>query len=142
MQIAIMELKCTIQQYAWGKHGQNSEVALLNRGGDPDFMIYNAMPYAELWMGTHPNGPSILKGSSKKLGAWIKAHPASLGAKVTEKFGVQLPFLFKVLSINEALSIQAHPDKVFHQTTKLKHFVLIVKTTFNLSCTAFMPLMR
>lgn len=122
-----MELRCTIQQYAWGKHGQNSEVALLNSSGDPDFMIDDAMPYAELWMGTHPNGPSLLKGSSQKLGDWIKAHPASLGAKVTEKFGVQLPFLFKVLSINQALSIQAHPDKVFYHATKLKLSILRAK---------------
>lgn len=137
-----MELKCTVQQYAWGKLGKDSEVALLSCGGDPDFMIDNTMPYAELWMGTHPNGPSVLKGSSQKLGNWIKSHPGSLGSKVTEKFGVQLPFLFKVLSVNQALSIQAHPDKVFCQTTKLKHFVLIVKVTFNHSCTMFMPVMR
>jgi mannose-6-phosphate isomerase len=120
VQIAVMELRCTVQQYAWGKLGLSSEVALLNRGGDLDFVVYETMPYAELWMGTHPNGPSILKGSSQKLLRWIQAHPDSLGAKVTEKFGVQLPFLFKVLSIRQALSIQAHPDKVLHQFTKPK----------------------
>lgn len=117
MQIVVMELRCAIQKYAWGKRGRNSEVALLNYGGDPDFMIDDAMPYAELWMGTHPNGPSILKNSSQKLDDWIKAHPESLGAKVTKKFGAQLPFLFKVLSISQALSIQAHPDKVFDRTS-------------------------
>ncbi|PSN37566.1 Mannose-6-phosphate isomerase [Blattella germanica] len=106
-----MELRCAVQQYAWGKYGQNSEVAALNSNGDPDFMIDDDMPYAELWMGTHPNGPSILKGSSQKLSEWIIAHPDSLGTKVRQKFGIQLPFLFKVLSINQALSIQAHPDK-------------------------------
>ncbi|KAJ9590035.1 hypothetical protein L9F63_016851, partial [Diploptera punctata] len=97
--------------YAWGKRGRNSEVALLNSSGDPDFMIDDNMPYAELWMGTHPNGPSILKGSSQKLSEWIVANPESLGYETREKFGVQLPFLFKVLSVNQALSVQAHPDK-------------------------------
>jgi mannose-6-phosphate isomerase len=98
-------------------------VALLHSSSNPDFTIDDATPYAELWMGTHPNGPSVLKGSSQELGDWIQTHPTSLGAKVTEKFGVQLPFLFKVLSVNQALSVQAHPDKVFHRTTEL----LIVK---------------
>jgi mannose-6-phosphate isomerase len=34
-----------------------------------------------------------------------------LGADVTERFGAQLPFLFKVLAAERALSIQAHPRK-------------------------------
>ena len=113
-----MELRCAIQQYAWGKFGRHSEVALLNSSGDPDFMIDETMPYAELWMGTHPNGPSILKGSSQKLSEWIIANPESLGTKVQQKFGIQLPFLFKVLSVNQALSIQAHPDKVRYRNSK------------------------
>ena len=36
------------------------------------------------------------------------------GDKVLKRFPVkgQLPFLFKVLSVNKSLSIQAHPNKV------------------------------
>ncbi|CAB4273579.1 unnamed protein product [Prunus armeniaca] len=34
-----------------------------------------------------------------------------LGEKVVQKWGSDLPFLFKVLSVAKALSIQAHPDK-------------------------------
>lgn len=30
---------------------------------------------------------------------------------MAEKFGGELPFLLKILSIRQALSIQAHPDK-------------------------------
>jgi mannose-6-phosphate isomerase len=115
-----MELRCSIQQYAWGKCGRSSEVALLHSSSNPAFTIDEAVPYAELWMGTHPNGASVLKGSGQELGLWIQTHPTSLGAKVTEKFGVQLPFLFKVLSVNQALSVQAHPDKVFHQAIELR----------------------
>lgn len=116
-----MELNCTIQHYAWGKYGRSSEVALLNSSGNPDFVIDDAMPYAELWMGTHPNGPSVLKSSSQKLGDWIHAHPESLGAKTKEKFGGQLPFLFKVLSVNQALSVQAHPDKTLAEQLHHEH---------------------
>lgn len=124
-----MELKCTLQQYAWGKYGRSSEVALLNSSGNPDFVIDDAMPYAELWMGTHPSGPSVLRSSSQKLGDWIHSHPESLGAKSKEKFGLQLPFLFKVLSVNQALSIQAHPDKVFFIMSKLSIAALSVQET-------------
>jgi mannose-6-phosphate isomerase len=70
-------------------------------------------PYAELWMGTHPSGPSVLAGSSTTLKAAIEAHPALLlGDAVHGRWGAELPMLFKVLSVASALSIQAHPDKV------------------------------
>lgn len=36
---------------------------------------------------------------------------AYLGASVSKRFEGKLPFLFKVLSVDTALSIQAHPDK-------------------------------
>lgn len=48
----------------------------------------------------------------KTLGQWIANNPGCLGSKVKEVFKGQLPFLFKVLSVNTALSIQAHPTKV------------------------------
>lgn len=47
-------------------------------------------------MGTHPNGPSALWDSPEV--------PLS-------KLYPNLPYLFKVLSVGTALSIQAHPDK-------------------------------
>merc|ERR1712093_570514 len=34
-----------------------------------------------------------------------------MGHDITSKYSSKLPFLFKVLSINKALSIQAHPNK-------------------------------
>lgn len=51
-------------------------------------------------------------GSGEVLGEYIRRQPGVLGFPVIEKFGEQLPFLFKVLSVNQALSIQAHPNKV------------------------------
>jgi mannose-6-phosphate isomerase class I len=64
-------------------------------------------------MGTHPSGPSTLAEgnlSGEQLLAYIRDHPEILG-DAASKFGVDLPFLFKVLSVNTALSIQSHPDK-------------------------------
>ena len=58
-------------------------------------------------MGTHPNGPSMLKGiGSPSLLEYIEKDPKMLGEESRKIFGDQLPFLFKVLSVNKALSIQ------------------------------------
>jgi mannose-6-phosphate isomerase len=66
-------------------------------------------------MGTHPNVPAKLSSSSETtLASHLTSNPALIGDKVSSKFEVKdgnLPFLFKVLSIGTALSIQAHPDK-------------------------------
>lgn len=107
------ELKCAVQQYAWGKLGTKSLAAEFAASGRPDdFCINGTDPYAELWMGTHPNGPSLLKGvGAPSLADHIAKKPEMLGAKSREIFGDQLPYLFKVLSVNKALSIQAHPNK-------------------------------
>ncbi|CAL4183520.1 unnamed protein product, partial [Meganyctiphanes norvegica] len=106
-----MELSCAVQQYAWGVMGGDSSVAQMAQAGLPDFTVQQDKPYAELWMGTHPNGPAVIKGSKQSLGEYISQHPEVLGASVRKIFGDQLPFLFKVLSVNKALSIQAHPNK-------------------------------
>ena len=64
----------------------------------------------QLWMGTHPKGPSLIASSGESLAKWIESHPSSLGD--LQQLYNKLPFLFKVLSVNIALSIQVHPDKV------------------------------
>jgi mannose-6-phosphate isomerase len=108
-----MELKCAVQQYAWGKVGTKSAVAEFAANGRPDdFCVDGTAPYAELWMGTHPNGPSKLTGiGAPTLAEHIAKNPAMIGEDSRKRFGDTLPFLFKVLSVNKALSIQAHPDK-------------------------------
>lgn len=54
----------------------------------------------------------FLSGTGNLLSSYIKEHPKSLGSNISQKFGSDLCFLFKVLSVNQALSIQAHPEKV------------------------------
>jgi mannose-6-phosphate isomerase class I len=69
-------------------------------------------------MGTHPRGDAkILDNhiSQKTLGQWIAENQDCLGSKVKNTFNGKLPFLFKVLSVETALSIQAHPNKVLDQ---------------------------
>lgn len=65
-------------------------------------------------MGTHVKSPSGVVGSSASLPQILAANPHLIGSEVSNKFPTSpgnLPFLFKVLSINKALSIQTHPDK-------------------------------
>ncbi|KAL1566600.1 mannose-6-phosphate isomerase [Salvia divinorum] len=126
----IVRLRCSVKRYEWGKVGEESGVARLyasNSGEEID----GDEPFAEFWMGTHDSGPSTVvpncqirsagverEGGFKRdhsnlvsLKDWIEQNPAVLGDKVFQKWGPNLPFLFKVLSVSKALSIQTHPDK-------------------------------
>jgi hypothetical protein len=56
----VFPLRCSVQKYAWGKFGADSLVAKLAAKNDTDITIDAKTPYAELWMGTHPSGPSMV----------------------------------------------------------------------------------
>lgn len=62
-------------------------------------------------MGTHPSLPSKDLNTGRSLLDIVDDNHALIGTDVTERYGNKLPFLFKVLSITKALSIQAHPNK-------------------------------
>ena len=65
-------------------------------------------------MGTHPKSPSRVFESNAVLSEHLAAHPELIGKRVADRFDASngnLPFLFKVLAIEKALSIQTHPDK-------------------------------
>ncbi|KAH0502370.1 Mannose-6-phosphate isomerase [Microtus ochrogaster] len=103
--------------------GSNSEVACLLASSDPLAQISEDKPYAELWMGTHPRGDARIldnRISQKTLGQWIADNQDCLGPKVKDTFNGKLPFLFKVLSVETALSIQAHPNKELAQKLHLQ----------------------
>lgn len=55
-------------------------------------------------IGTHKSGPSKLNASGELLSDWLTSHPAAVGAMPGGE--ATIPFLFKVLSIQSALSIQ------------------------------------
>ncbi|XP_018319279.1 mannose-6-phosphate isomerase [Agrilus planipennis] len=116
-----MELTCAVQRYDWGKCGAYSKVASFFKNTTPEFEIEKETPYAEMWMGTHPNGPSKIKATGEYLADVIKSNPECLGKDVIEQFGTNLPFLFKVLSIQKALSIQVHPTKEQAEILNAKH---------------------
>ncbi|KAK8850757.1 mannose-6-phosphate isomerase [Kwoniella newhampshirensis] len=120
MSSAIFKLAPGVQSYDWGKKGSASLAAQFGKVCVPDFKIEDDKTYAELWMGTHPTLPSRIispsdSSSSTLLSDHLKSHHDLIGDAITTKFEDSkegnLPFLFKVLSIGTALSIQAHPDK-------------------------------
>jgi mannose-6-phosphate isomerase len=74
----------TVQHYAWGDHTFIPDLLGVEADGTP---------WAELWLGTHPNGPSRLDD----------------GTALVDTTG-PLPYLLKVLAAAEPLSLQTHPD--------------------------------
>lgn len=98
-----------IQHYAWGTRGDDAFIPqLLGITPEPE------TPYAELWMGAHPKAPSSLLVDDEQvnLREAIAEQPTFLlGKRVAKGFDGTLPFLFKVLSSAESLSIQVHPTK-------------------------------
>ncbi|KAM7268286.1 hypothetical protein ACFE04_010452 [Oxalis oulophora] len=114
----VIRLTCAVQNYDWGKPGNESSTVANLYAKNSITKIDTDKPYAELWMGTHDSGPSYIDVSQQlTLKDWIMKNPDfALGQKVVDKWGSDLPFLFKVLSVAKALSIQAHPDKELAKT--------------------------
>lgn len=99
-------LRNRIQNYAWGSHSAIAELC-----GRPS---PSAQPEAELWMGAHPQAPSMVErgGAWRSLEQVIAEDPVrELGQRSVDAFGPQLPFLLKVLAAAEPLSLQAHPTR-------------------------------
>lgn len=95
----------TIQNYAWGSIDSFSQLF--------DIANPQQQPQAELWMGAHPNGCSQVdyQGQKIRLSDLIASDPAHfLSANTAQTFG-ELPYLFKILAAEQALSIQVHPSK-------------------------------
>jgi mannose-6-phosphate isomerase len=114
MPTPVFELKCKLQEYDWGQTGLNGLAAqMANASGTHEFKLDEKKQYAELWMGTHQNGPASLQD-----GTPLQKHVDSdkeyfLGKPMLEKFqgDSTVPFLFKILTARKALQLQIHPDK-------------------------------
>ncbi|ODH38378.1 mannose-6-phosphate isomerase [Paracoccidioides brasiliensis] len=120
MQVPIFRLQCDVNSYDWGKIGEESAAARYAAATpSTDLSIQNDKPYAELWMGTHPSLPSKDLQTKRTLLDLVQNNPELMSQEIMTRYKGKLPFLFKVLSIRKALSIQAHPNKhlaaVLHQ---------------------------
>ncbi|KKA26885.1 hypothetical protein TD95_003267 [Thielaviopsis punctulata] len=110
--VPLVRLQCGVNSYEWGKIGSSSAAAKYAAATPADgFSVQEDKPYAELWMGTHPSNPSRDVTTGRTLLDLVNDNQALVSSTIVEKFGPKLPFLFKILSINKALSIQAHPNK-------------------------------
>ncbi|MFQ4147788.1 mannose-6-phosphate isomerase, class I [Arthrobacter sp. LAPM80] len=91
------------RDYPWGSTTAISDLLGTTPSGGPE---------AELWMGAHPDSPSIAQTPEGPvpLDRLIAEHPRStLGEEVAAAFGAKLPFLTKLLAADKALSLQVHP---------------------------------
>ena len=104
-----LRLHNPIQHYKWGSTLPNAYIPqLLGIDGEKN------TNYAELWIGSHPSAPSKIniEDDLVSLNDLIHRFPeVILGKGVVGRFNNKLPFLLKVLSAAEALSIQTHPSK-------------------------------
>ncbi|MFA0608558.1 mannose-6-phosphate isomerase, class I [Vibrio sp. 10N.222.49.B4] len=99
------EMDNVIQNFAWGSKSSFSQLFDIDNIGNE--------PQAEMWMGAHPNGCSKVQSSDSKvlLSQLIDVHKDEfLSKQISEKFG-ELPYLFKILAAESALSVQVHPSK-------------------------------
>ena len=62
-------------------------------------------------MGTHSSLPSKDVQTKRTLLDLVQDNVSLMSPEISQRYGQKLPFLFKVLSIQKALSIQAHPNK-------------------------------
>lgn len=98
----VVKIHPVIKNYAWGGYDFLSSFLGHEKSGKEE---------AEAWFGTHPLGDSLLP-DGRKLSEYVKENPVSrLGKGSVERFGEDLPLLFKVLSIKDPLSIQVHPSR-------------------------------
>ena len=109
---SLFKIKGVVQHYSWG--GYDFIPSLLG--------IDNTAkkPFAEYWLGAHPNHPSHKEDSSVSLSALISEQPGVLLGPAVSKHFSSLPFLFKILDVRQMLSIQVHPSK----ESAIKEFAL------------------
>ncbi|MBP9838210.1 MAG: mannose-6-phosphate isomerase, class I [Proteobacteria bacterium] len=113
-----LKLYCPAKVSNWGKKAEESIIAKFSPQSKNDDLL------AEFWMGTHPSNPALVEVGGQKitLNDLIKQEPREiLGENISTKFNNELPFLFKILSINTALSIQAHPNKMLAAELRKKN---------------------
>ena len=83
----VENIEGVIKHYNWGGYDFLPKLLNIEKTGEP---------FAEYWLGTHPDGDAKVVGHNSTLSSFL-SHV--------------LPFLLKVLDVRDMLSIQVHPDK-------------------------------
>lgn len=92
------------RNYAWGSPTLIQQLMGLEVDGQP---------LAEVWMGAHPDDPSVATtaGRVERLDQLIsRCSTEMLGEQVASRFDGRLPYLVKFLAAAKGLSIQVHPS--------------------------------
>lgn len=100
----IFQVSGVTKNYDWG-----SKELIPNFLNTPTSEI----PVAEIWFGSHEKGasPAKVAASNSTLLDLINLDPVHmLGEKVNQEHKSRLPFIFKFLGIEKALSVQVHPN--------------------------------
>ena len=120
----------SIKNYHWGKVGSDSYIARFQEVASKSIVNSSSgasnnsakhdskSPLAELWFGSHPSGLATLTVDNQKvkLDNFLARNPEMVGLlDHYHKFDKKLPYLFKILSVAQPLSLQAHPDKKLAQ---------------------------
>ncbi|GAA5942344.1 uncharacterized protein JCM15063_002977 [Sporobolomyces koalae] len=130
----IVQLVPFLQPFPYGRNGLDSLAARVcletpssKAKIDADGGIKPDQPYGECWFGTHENGPAGVEGSEKRLKDLVRQAPEFyLGQKLLDddqmakQYERDVPYLFKILSFDKPLPLQAHPDKKLGEQKQLK----------------------
>ncbi|KFI68396.1 mannose-6-phosphate isomerase, class I [Bifidobacterium magnum] len=97
--------------YAWGSYDRLQRMFHLPETA-------SKQPLAEMWFSGHEQAPSLIDiprgaqhdGYAQRVPQAIVNNPEQMvGVRGSNEFGPVLPFLFKVISAREPLSLQVHP---------------------------------
>ena len=102
----LLEIRGAPRHYAWGGHDVIPGLLGVENPG--------RTPFAELWFGSHPSAPALVRVGRE----WLPivdvvrlAGDGLTGPAAAGRFGPGLPYLLKVLDVRSMLSIQAHPSR-------------------------------
>ncbi|KAK5989691.1 Mannose-6-phosphate isomerase [Cladobotryum mycophilum] len=119
----LLQLSCGISRNDWGKQGKDTLVYKIAQTFPTGEKLRDEgeLPYAEVWMGTHPQLPSRVMGTGEPLLDVIEKNPCvdcnATGCNSPDGLGI----MFKVLAIEKTLSIQAHPTSELAKMLHAKH---------------------
>ena len=102
---SILKLQGKVQHYQWGGVSFLPELLGINN--------FSNQHYAEYWLGVHPLGAAdvLIDDQAIPLQQLIDQDPImALSEPVQRTFGT-LPYLMKVMDVQDTLSIQVHPTK-------------------------------
>ena len=104
MKSTIIRLENSYQHYDWGTDSDITKILGIRAPA-------GNLPLAELWVGAHPNLPSFAVEYNLPLDQLIEQNPQAILGEHCQLMANKLPYLFKILSAKQALSIQVHPSK-------------------------------